>query len=201
MGGTFNPIHLGHLHVAEEALIRQGLDQIVFIPNQIAPHRQDLPEIAASRDRHVMTCMAINSNLRFECSPIELERPEVSYTYDTLVALRDRHPEREFTFLAGSDSLLRSDWHRLDDVLGLLHAFLVVSRPGCSRQALQIHLDTLDLTHRDKVTWMEIPGVDISATDIRARIRQGQAWRYLVPDPVYGYICKNRLYSPTREGV
>ncbi len=200
MGGTFNPVHLGHLHVAEEARIRLGLDRILFIPNQVAPHRTDLAEIAPSRDRYVMTCMAVNANPLFDCSPVELERPEVSYTFDTLTALRRRYPDREFTFLAGSDSLIRSSWHRLDDVLGLLHTFQVVSRPGCSRQDLESHLATLDLSHRDRVSWLEIPGVEISATDIRARIRGGQAWRYLVPEPVHEYICRKGLYSGPHQG-
>jgi len=87
-GGTFNPIHLGHLHVAEEARVRLGLDRIVFIPNQVAPHRPDLSEIAPSRDRYVMTCLAVNAHPLFEASSVELDRPEVSYTYDTLTALR-----------------------------------------------------------------------------------------------------------------
>lgn len=195
MGGTFNPIHLGHLYVAEEARIRLGLDRVVFIPNQVPPHRRDLHDMAPARDRYAMVCMAISGNPDFSCSPIELERPEVSYTFDTISTLRERNPEHAFTFLSGADSLL-VDWHRLDDLLGLLESFVALTRPGSTRQALEKRLDGLGLTNRGKVRWLEIPGLEISATDIRNRIRKGQAFRYLVCEPVHDHIRKSRLYLP-----
>lgn len=195
MGGTFNPIHLGHLYVAEEARVRLGLDRVDFIPNQLPPHRQDLQEMAPARDRYAMVCMAVSRNPRFTCSPIELDRPEVSYTFDTVSALRQKHPGQAFTFLGGADSLL-GDWYRLDDLLGLLDSFVVLTRPGSTRQALEARLDGLGLSHRGKVIWLEIAGMKISATDIRARIRAGQAFRYLVSEPVYDHIRKNALYLP-----
>lgn len=195
MGGTFNPIHLGHLYVAEEARVRLALDRVDFIPNQVPPHRQDGQEMAPARDRYAMVCMAVSGNPRFTCSPIELDRPEVSYTFDTVSALRREQPGRTFTFLAGADSLL-GDWHRLDDLLGLLDSFVVLARPGSTRQDLEARLDGLGLSNRGKVRWLEIPGLQISATDIRARIRAGQAFRYLVSEPVYNHIRKMGLYLP-----
>jgi len=195
MGGTFNPIHLGHLYVAEEARVRLGLDRVDFIPNQIPPHRRDLQEIAPARDRYAMVCMAVSGNPCFTCTPIELERPEVSYTFETVSTLRQEHPGQAFTFLAGADSLM-GDWHRLDDLLGLLDSFAVLTRPGSTRQVLETRLDELGLTNRGKVRWLEIAGLQISATDIRARIRAGQAFRYLVCEPVYDHIHKNGLYLP-----
>lgn len=195
MGGTFNPIHLGHLMVAQEAMMEAGLDEVFFIPNKIAPHRADVEWIAPARDRYVMTCMAVSGNDRFRSSSLELDRPAISYTYDTVAALREDRPDQEFTFLTGADSLLRSKWYRLDDLLGMLTSFLVVNRPGFPRAELEEHLDRMALANRDKVAWLEIPGIEISSTDIRARIRQGRPFRYLVPDPVHDYIRKNRLYT------
>lgn len=195
MGGTFNPIHLGHLRVAEEARVAAGLDEILFIPNRVAPHRSDLDTMAPARDRYLMTCMAVSGHERFRVSSMELDRPTVSYTVETVEALRREHPDREFTFLTGADSLLRARWHRLDDLLGLLACFLVVSRPGHERAELEAHLDGLGLSHRDRIAWLEIPGIDLSSTEIRARIREGRAFRYLVPEPVYDYLWKNGLYT------
>jgi nicotinate-nucleotide adenylyltransferase len=195
MGGTFNPIHLGHLYVAEEARVRLELDRVEFIPNQVPPHRQDLQEMAPARDRYEMVRMAVSGNPRFTCSSIELDRPEVSHTFDTVSALRQAHPGRAFTFLAGADSLL-GDWYRLDDLLGLLDSFVVLARPGSTRQELEARLDGLGLSNRGKVRWLEIPGLQISATDIRARIRAGQAFRYLVSEPVYNHISEKGLYLP-----
>ena len=196
MGGTFNPIHLGHLHVAEEARHRANLDRILFIPNQVAPHRRDQEDMAPALDRYVMTCMAVGGNPHFRCSPLELHRSTVSYTHDTVTQLVQEHPDWELTFLTGADSLVRSEWYRLDDLLGFLHSFRVIARPGFPREALEAHLDRLGLANRERISWLEIPGFDVSATDIRARIRQGRAWRYLVPAAVHDYIETNRLYLP-----
>lgn len=194
MGGTFNPIHVAHLLVAQEAMMECGLDEVLFIPNKIAPHRRDLEWIAPARDRFVMTCMAVNENERFKASAMELDRPQVSYTYDTVAAMRTERPSLDLTFITGADSLLRSEWYRLDDLLGLLRGFIVVSRPGAPMEELKRRLDELGLQNRGRIVTLEIPGMDISSTDIRTRVREGRPFRYMVPDPVYDYIRKNRLY-------
>lgn len=194
MGGTFNPIHLAHLLVAQEAMIECGLDEILFIPNKIAPHRRDREWIAPARDRFIMASMAVTGNDRFKASAVELDRPTVSYTYDTVAAMRRERPTLGLTFITGADSLLHSTWYRLDELLGLLRGFIVVSRPGAPMEDLQRRLDELGLEHRDRIMPLEIPGIGISSTDVRLRVREGRPFRYLVPDPVYDYIRKNRLY-------
>lgn len=200
MGGTFNPIHLAHLLVAQEAMIECGLDEVLFIPNKIAPHRRDVEWIAPARDRFIMTSMAVTGNDRFKASAVELDRPQVSYTYDTVAAMRAERPTLDLTFITGADSLLRSTWYRLDDLLGQLRAFIVVSRPGAPMEELQRRLDELGLEHRDRIQTLEIPGLGISSTDIRLRVREGRPFRYMVPDPVYDYIRKNRLYVTPFDG-
>lgn len=194
MGGTFNPIHHGHLLAAQEAMDGRGLAEVLFLPNRVPPHRQDLDGTASAWDRFAMTCLAVNGNDRFRVSAMELERAEVSYTFDTLALLREQDPARSLVFLTGADSLLRSPWYRLDDLLGLLEEFVVVSRPGAPLEELGRKLDELGLRNRSRVVTQEIPAVPISSTDIRDRIQQGRSFRYLVPEPVHDYIRKNRLY-------
>lgn len=197
LGGTFNPIHLGHLVLAQEVAAQLSLEGVLFIPNRIPPHRED--PTADAEDRYRMTCLAIAGDDRFGVCRLELDSPRVSYSYQTVRRLREMHPQDAFTFIAGADSLLRYRWKDLDAMLGLLECFAVASRPAHSPEELSRHLDELALEHREAFRYLRIPLIEISSTAIRRRVREGLPIRYLVPDPVEDYILRRGLYRNTGE--
>jgi len=176
-GGTFDPIHNGHLILARDAVEMLGLDRIYFIPNTLSPHKTEtIP--APAQLRAEMIRAAIADEPRFDIDELELERPGLSYTIDSLLALRERFgPEPEFYYLIGEDNVpLLSTWQRADE-LPQLATFVVLSR-----NAPTTAMPTL---HRQ---------IDISSTEIRKRVVNGQSIRYLVPDAVRELIIQNSLY-------
>jgi nicotinate-nucleotide adenylyltransferase len=212
LGGTFNPIHYGHLAAAEEVRERLKLDRILFIPSSIPPHKQE-EDIPSAAQRFEMVRIATSANPHFETSDIEIKREGKSYTIDTLEALRRINKDRELNFITGIDTFLEietwKDWERL---FGLC-SFVVLSRPGYRfidlvkiafmKQAGSelIKLDRGELMHAVvrsgvfTVCLETIPLYDISSTDIRRRIKEGRSIKYLLPDAVEIYIMKNRLYA------
>lgn len=191
MGGTFNPIHLGHLLLAQEACHAFSLDRVLFIPNYRPPHKQG--ELASGHHRYIMACLAVAGMRRFHVSNVELERGEVSYTCDTLELLPR---EDDYVFITGADSLMVS-WRNLDQILGRVARFVVATRPGFPFSALEKRLDTLGLSNRARITRLEMPAFDISSTEIRRRVREGIPIDLLVPTPVADYIHKHDLYLST----
>jgi len=192
MGGTFNPIHIGHLILAQETMAARGLDQVLFVPNRVPPHKQDDASLAGDGHRWVMTCLATASNDRFIPSRIELDRESVSYSVDTVRALAE--PSRSLTFISGADALMRYAWKDLDVLLGMVEAFVICERPGFDAAALQERLDGLGLANRGRIVPQEIPSVDVSSSLIRERRARGGNIRYLVPEVVEQYIQKHGLY-------
>ncbi|MCI7612747.1 MAG: nicotinate-nucleotide adenylyltransferase [Selenomonadaceae bacterium] len=191
-GGTFDPIHLGHLIVAETIMDEFSLDRVVFIPAAVPPHKlgQDVSE---ARHRYMMTMLAICSNPRFEASDMEMQRSGPSYSRDTLAELIREHGEdTEFYFVVGADSVASlHTWNRIEELLAMCH-FVGASRPGCLP-------DMEDIRRRfgrlaDRIHCLETPELEISSTDIRQRVRQGKTIRYIVPEAVEQYIYKERLY-------
>ena len=179
-GGTFDPIHNGHLIMARDAVEKLGLDEIIFIPNAIPPHRGG-HKPASEKLRLEMLLAAIAGEPRFKAEDIELRRGGVSYTVDTIIALKEKYPaETEMYFLVGGDNVdeLHS-WHRIDD-LKLLVTFVVLSRGSRDTEHLLMKLDRR---------------IDISATEIRERIAKNESIRYLVPDAVHQIIIRNHLYK------
>jgi nicotinate-nucleotide adenylyltransferase len=195
MGGTFNPIHLGHLLVAQEAMFEFGLDEILFIPNKTPPHRIGEPDLVDSEDRFIMVNLAVSSNPGFFVSRIELDRDGVSYTLDTVKQLRLLYPETDFTFITGVDSILSDRWRGLDELLKQLARFVTVTRPGFDEKKLSGKKEELKLKFGDKIVVLKIPGIDISSTMIRERVRQGKPIKYLVAESVEKYIYKRDLYK------
>lgn len=195
LGGAFNPPHLGHLLLAQEAHARLGLDQVLLVPVGEPPHR----EIAADPgpgERLEMTRLAIAGDDRLAASAIEVERPGTSYTVDTLRALRDADPESELTLILGADqgAKLRS-WRAPREVLALARV-AVAEREGLSRDDVVAALAGLD--GADAVEGFELPRVDVSSTLVRERVAAGLPIRYLVPDRVAARIAARGLYvSPT----
>ncbi len=219
IGGTFNPIHYGHLVAANEAWEAFALDTVIFVPAAVPPHK-DLAEIIDPRHRLMMAILATVSHPHFVVSSVEIERPGASYTVDTIAQLKGRYPEPPTVyFILGIDAFLEiASWRQPDVLLGSCHT-IVTSRPGhnlhervanplreLSRMYPRLIFDPLAgegpldspgfrvCGTPYQIFLQEVSGLDISSTDIRQRVKTGRSLRYLLPDSVDAYIRKYQLY-------
>jgi nicotinate-nucleotide adenylyltransferase len=195
-GGTFDPIHLGHLIMAEQCREQAALDQVWFIPAPRPPHKQD-KELASFAQRVEMLALAIAGYPVFKIDETEKNRPGPSYTVDTLAELKLRHPEDEFFLIVGADSLEDFPlWYQPVRILELA-SLLTVDRPGWKFPAIAEVEARLNLppgvSFRSQV--VHFPLIDISSTDIRQRAGSGRSIRYLVPRAVEVYIQEKKLYQ------
>ena len=189
MGGTFDPIHFGHLVTAEEALVQFALDEVAFVPTG-RPWMKEEGEVSPAEDRYLMTVIATASNPRFRVSRIEVEREGPTYTVDTLHALGAENPDAELYFITGADAMLEIlEWKDTEEVLRLAH-FIAATRPGYDLTLFESRAET----RHPNVSVMSIPALAISSTDVRERVREGRPIRYLVPEGVKSYIEKAELY-------
>lgn len=187
MGGTFDPIHHGHLVAASEVMFKFKLDQVLFVPTATQPFKVD-QHTAPAEDRYLMTVIATASNNRFNVSRVDVDRGGVTYTFETLRDLRALYPDTDWFFITGADALRDIlSWKNADEVLENAH-FIGVSRPG---HELQIEGNLPN----DSVSLVEVPAMAISSTDIRERAKEGAPIWYLVPDGVVQYINKHNLYK------
>jgi nicotinate-nucleotide adenylyltransferase len=186
MGGTFDPIHNGHLMAANEVGHAFGLDEVVFVPTG-QPWQKSDRLVAPAPDRYLMTTIATASNPLFSVSRIEIDRPGETYTIDTVRELRaQRGREAEFFFIIGADALSRLDtWRDPEELLELVHFI------GCTRRGHGLAPGALGA---DRFSLIEVPTLEISSTICRDRVRAGKPLRYLVPDDVISYISKRGLY-------
>ncbi len=204
-GGTFNPVHLAHLRLAEEVREALALERVLFVPSADPPHKQS--ELAAATQRLEMVQLAIASNPSFEALDLELQRPGPSYSVDTLRALAERYAGQPLWFLMGTDTLAELDtWHEPETVVGLTN-IAVVGRPGSTHCALELLLPErlagsfvsgpglLRHASGHEIRSVPFPPLGISASDIRRRVARGASIRYLVPDTVIDYIQKKGLYE------
>jgi nicotinate-nucleotide adenylyltransferase len=194
-GGTFNPIHTGHLVVAQDAMETLQLSGVLFIPSAIPPHKS--PEsLAPAAHRLRMIRAAIRSDARFSVSDIEIKRGGKSYSVDTLRELRRHHPRVEWFFIIGSDSFKELHSWREIETLARLCQFAVVARPHFEMETMTARRVGLDAATFKRVSRHPIHAhlVNISSTEIRARVRAGKSIRYLVPDAVARHIEKHSLY-------
>ena len=181
LGGTFNPIHTGHLIIADQVLNQLGLDQIRFMPDATPPHVDKKLAIPAA-DRVAMVNRAISDNSRFGIEMAEIIRGGISYTVDTMKAMKRSHPENEYYFIIGGDMVAYlPKWYQIDELVKLVH-FVGVKRNGYEQ------------TSPYPIIWVDVPYIDISSTLIRSKIKQGQSIKYLVPTAVEKYIKEHRLY-------
>ncbi|MGM1046629.1 nicotinate-nucleotide adenylyltransferase [Paenibacillus uliginis N3/975] len=188
MGGTFDPIHIGHMLAAEAARDVYQLDEVWFMPSHIPPHK--LESGATGQMRLEMTSEAVSGHPSFRTLDFEIERGGVSYTVDTVMELRRAYPHIEFTFIIGADMVnYLPKWHRIDELAGMLN-FIGVNRPGSS---LDVNLLPSFLQKVVKIA--DMPLVDISSTLIRKRVAAGESIRYMVPDRVYDYIVRSGIYG------
>jgi nicotinate-nucleotide adenylyltransferase len=186
MGGTFDPIHHGHLVAASEVQTRFGLDEVVFVPTG-QPWQKDSREVSPPEHRYLMTIVATASNPRFTVSRVDIDRPGPTFTIDTLRDLKTQRPDDELFFITGADALAQIlSWKDADELFELAH-FVGVTRPGyvLSESGLPA----------DRVSLQEVPAMAISSTDCRARVERSEPVWYLVPDGVVQYINKYRLYA------
>ena len=184
MGGTFDPIHHGHLVAASEVAHQFDLDEVVFVPTGQPWQKSDV-KVSAAEDRYLMAVIATASNPRFWVSRVDVERDGPTYTIDTLRDLRAKLPDAELFFITGADALGQIlSWHSVDEMFELAH-FIGCTRPG----------HRLDASHLPSgaVTLLEVPALAISSSEVRTRVASGQPAWYLVPDGVVQYITKRHL--------
>lgn len=194
-GGSFDPVHLGHLTVAQDAVEQLELDRLIFVPAAIPPHKQD-KTLASGRQRLEMLQLATESNLRFEVSDMELQRGGVSYTIDTIRQIQFEHPGAELFFIVGLDSLtILHSWKNIEELLGRC-TVVPFARGGedPAKIAEQIQLSNVWKT-RLMERMIQIHEVEISASEIRMRPAEGLSIRYLVPPEVEMYIAEHGLYG------
>ena len=191
MGGTFNPIHIGHLVCAEEAVSQFELDQVLFMPTGLPPHKE-IKKGISSEARLQMCMIATRDNPRFEVSRYEIDRKETSYTVDTIRHFRRQQPETDLYFISGADAILEIlEWKDPDELLSM--AMLIgATRPGYPLDRISGNLEKF--LQAKKVKIMEIPGIGISSTIIRDRVSEGKSIRYLVPEGVRRFVYEEGLY-------
>jgi nicotinate-nucleotide adenylyltransferase len=185
MGGTFDPVHHGHLVAASEVASRFSLDEVVFVPTG-EPWQKTDRVVSPAEDRYLMTVIATASNPRFTVSRADIDRKGPTYTVDTLTEMHDAYPDAHLFFITGADALEQIlSWHEVEQLFEYAH-FIGVTRPGYRLNGE--HLP------RGSVTLVEVPAMAISSTDCRARVASGEPVWYLVPDGVVQYISKTGLY-------
>jgi nicotinate-nucleotide adenylyltransferase len=196
MGGTFDPIHYGHLVAAEAALDSFSLEQVLFVPSGNPPHKKEYP-VTEARHRYLMTILAVATNPHFEVSTVEMDRPGYSYAIDTVAEFHKIYgPDTEIYFITGADAILEIlTWKNVDSLMELCQ-FIAATRPGTNLDELHGFLDKLPENLRRRIHLMEVPALAISSTDIRKRVAQGRTIKYLLPESVEQYIAKNNLYRP-----
>jgi nicotinate-nucleotide adenylyltransferase len=190
MGGTFDPIHHGHLVAASEVASRFSLDEVVFVPTG-QPWQKTHREVSSAEDRYLMTVIATASNPRFTVSRVDIDRPGLTYTVDTLRDLRaERGEDNDMYFITGADALTQIlTWHEVNSIFDLAHFV------GCTRPGVDLDSPVITQLPKDKVTLIEVPALAISSTNCRRRVEEQKPIWYLVPDGIVQYIAKRGLYQ------
>jgi len=199
-GGSFDPVHSGHLILAEQLREEAGLDRVIFIPTFVSPFKQGV-KAACGEDRVRMLERAFEGNPYFSVSDIELRREGTSYTIDTLEALKEQHPDAELCFIMGTDAFLGIEgWYRSEDLLRDF-TFLVGMRKGYDNEALLAFAQKMREKYSSSVRCFDIPELEISSSDMRFRHQAGRSLKYMTPDPVIDYIDGKGLYTGLLESL
>lgn len=198
MGGTFDPIHYGHLVIANEVLSLFDLDKIIFIPTGTPPHKV-VAGLTSSYHRYMMTQFATMTNSDFDVSDIEATKSTVSYTIDTIRELTSGNLEDKFYFITGTDAVLElPTWKNTAEILSLC-TFIAVNRPGYVVEGLDKKINAITEKYGGKIFITKVPQLHISSTDIRNRIFSDRPVKYLLPETVEQYILKNGLYKEKKS--
>jgi len=195
-GGTFDPPHVGHLILAEEALAQLGLGRVLWVLTPDPPHKQGR-RITQLADRYAMLLAAVADNPSFEVSCVDIDRPPPHYALDTVRLLAKEYPEDEIVYLMGSDSLRDlPTWYRPENFVEACHAIGVMRRVD-----VRLDLDSLEQTIpglKAKVRWIDVPLIEIASSSIRERVTSGEPYRYYLPPAVFEYIRQHSLYQPVK---
>jgi len=193
IGGTFDPIHFGHLAAAEEARVRVNLEKVLFVVALLPPHKLD-DEVTPVEHRLAMVRLGIASNPYFEVSHVDMDRPGPSYTVDTISILREQWgPGTELFFVMGLDSLVEMPtWHQPERLIRLCH-LVAVTRPGVEVDLPALEISIPGISNRLEI--IDMPGLNISSTDLQRRVRDGLPIKYQVPEEVERYVREHRLYE------
>lgn len=192
-GGTFDPVHLGHVSLAEDACEQAGLKEVIMVPARIQPFKQD-KHTASGNDRLRMLALEAEWNDRITVSSYELDNEGVSYTYLTLRAMQERHPNDELYFICGADSLLKiHTWMNADELL-TSYSYIIGARPGYKENEVQEQIQRLHETYGTNIILINNKQMDISSTEIRDRLAAGQSVSDLISPKVERYIKEHELY-------
>ena len=191
-GGTFDPVHNAHLFVAEASRVELGLERIVFLPTRGSHYR--IPPIASVEERLAMLRGALAPNPHFAIDETDLDPDSTGYSADLMPRLRAKFPDDELTFIVGGDSLVDSPWQRFDVVLANLDGFAIAPRAERAPERVEALIASLANDERAKMTFLDLPALNGSATLVRRQLARGGSIRYLVPEFVYRYIEERGLY-------
>lgn len=195
MGGTFDPIHYGHLVTAQAVMHEYQIDQVLFIPSGQPPHKSG-SEVTAAEHRYLMTLLATETNPDFFSSRLEIDRKGYTYTIDTIQELKILYSGTEIYFITGADAFSQIlTWKNPEVLLSSCH-FVAATRPGYSRKKAAPQIEALMSQHANTLHYLEVPALSISSSDIRSRVRAGRPIKYLLPETVENYIYKHGLYQP-----
>lgn len=194
MGGTFNPIHNGHLSLAEHAYQQAGLDYILFMPSMNPPHKAGMV-VESANHRINMVRLALENNSHFIISDLELKRPGITYTSDTLIALKEEEPNTEYYFIVGADSFMMMSYWMDPQTIFNLSTIVVGGREQYSQEQLAEQARYLENTYKGRTILLDMPLMEISSQTIREMVAKGKSIRYYVPDLVSSYISEHDLYT------
>lgn len=194
LGGTFNPVHMAHLIIAEIAREEAGLDDILFIPSGCS-YLKDASDILPAKDRIHMTGLAIEDNSHFALSTIEIDRGGNSYTCDTLLELKHRYPDQEYYLIVGADNLFTMEEWKDPEVIFGNAKILAAVRGSKKRADMEEKIAELKEKYHADITLLHVNHVDISSSLIREKIAQGRSIRYMLPEKVREYIVRNHFYE------
>jgi nicotinate-nucleotide adenylyltransferase len=193
-GGTFDPIHNGHLYIAHEALHTLGLDSIIFMPSGNPPHKTDKKKTDASI-RYELVKMAIRNERRFKLSPYEIEQMGLSYTYKTIEHFNSLEPDTDWYFITGADCLIELDyWKNVDKILNSC-TLVVFNRPGFTKEAILTQKNEVEKKYEKEIIFLDLNPFDISSTGIKHMVKEGRDASYLLPESVYNTVMELGIYS------
>lgn len=199
MGGTFDPIHYGHLVIAEAVRSKYKMEKVVFVPSGSPPHKNG-SNVSDAMDRYLMTALATATNKHFDISTMEIDRSGKSYTYDTLVEFKKKYPRHDIYFIAGADAIRDiTTWYNYEELFELCY-FIAATRPGYTLANLKNEeLHMLSPKQLEHIEIIEVPGIEVSSTDIKRRVREDKSIKYLLPETVEDYITKYDLYLDSED--
>jgi len=194
MGGTFNPIHMGHLLLAQWALDEVKLDEVWVMPTGVS-YLKAGRDVTAPEDRYHMACLAVQNNEKFRCCDMEIKREGYTYSYETMIELHDRYPQDHFYFIFGADCLFSIENWKCPEQIFANCTVLAAVRGDMDTEAMQSKIEELKQKYHADIMLLPFMQLEISSTDIRERINMGKSVRYLVPDDVIAYIEEKGLYQ------